>query len=77
MGALMKENVVTDLHEVSKFMNAWSFVFDGTTGIKQGEVSKEFFLKFPPPQSPFAKGGRRGITNKILDIAVAQIENIF
>jgi hypothetical protein len=45
MGALMKEVIATDLHEFSKFMNAWSSLFDETTGIQHAEVSKEFFLK--------------------------------
>jgi hypothetical protein len=45
MGALMKETIATDLHEFSKFMNAWSSVFDGTTEIKKADVSKEFFLR--------------------------------
>ncbi len=45
MGAITKENIATDLREFSKFMNAWSSVFDGTTGFQQGEISKDFFLK--------------------------------
>lgn len=45
MGAFMTENVVNDLCEFSKFMHAWSSVIDGTKGIQQGEVSKEFFLR--------------------------------
>ena len=45
MGALMKEAIATDLHEFSKFMNAWSSLFDETTGIQHAEVSKEFFLR--------------------------------
>ena len=41
----MKEAIATDLHEFSKFMNAWSSLFDETTGIQHAEVSKEFFLR--------------------------------
>jgi tetratricopeptide (TPR) repeat protein len=45
MGAVMKETIATDLHEFSKFMNAWSSVFDKTTELKKAEVSKDFFLR--------------------------------
>jgi hypothetical protein len=45
MGALMKDNIATDLREFSKFMNAWSSVFDGTTGFQRRQLSKEFFLR--------------------------------
>jgi hypothetical protein len=45
MGAVMKETIATNLHEFSKFMNAWSSVFDKTTELKKAEVSKDFFLR--------------------------------
>jgi tetratricopeptide (TPR) repeat protein len=45
MGALMTETIATDLHEFSKFINAWSSLFDETTEIKRAEVSKGFFLR--------------------------------
>jgi len=45
IGTSMKEVIATDLHEFSKFMNAWRSVFNETTEIEKTQVSKEFFLR--------------------------------
>jgi len=44
MATLMTENIASELHEFSKFMNAWSSVVDEST-IQQAKISKEFFLR--------------------------------
>src|SRR4030043_2198022 len=44
VGTLITKDIVSGLHEFSKFMKAWSSVVDEST-IKQAKVSTEFFLK--------------------------------
>jgi hypothetical protein len=44
VGTLITKDIVSELHEFSKFMKAWSSVVDEST-IQQAKVSTEFFLK--------------------------------
>jgi len=69
MATLMTENIASELHEFSKFMNAWSSVVDEST-IQQAKISKEFFLRIA---DSFISEGRYA---EAIDIYNKLFENI-